>query len=136
MLNPSRTDLPFAPPLTENEIQRAVFANLRQRGAPGIVAFHPKNGGSHQRGRRAGINSGLGVLAGIPDVIVIHRGHVFALELKTESTPKKKGGELKPEQERVLIALREAGASATHAHGLDQALAILTAWGLLKGTVT
>jgi hypothetical protein len=35
----------------------------------------------------------------------------------------------------VLIELREAGAMATHAHGLDEALRVLEGWGLLRGHV-
>jgi hypothetical protein len=57
--------------LREDAIQKAVFQHLRTRGRPGIVAFHPKNGGIHQRGRRRGINAGQGVVSGACDVIVI-----------------------------------------------------------------
>jgi hypothetical protein len=38
-----------------------------------------------------------------------------------------------PAQEQVLINLREAGATATHTHGLDQAIRVLESWGLLRG---
>src|ERR1700756_2308227 len=76
------------PELSENEIQRAVFKHLRTRGAPGIFAFHPKNGSSDMRGRRRGIYAGLGIEPGIPDVFVI-KGYgravsptLYALELK------------------------------------------------------
>ena len=68
---------------------------------------------------------GLGVVAGVPDVIAIKDGHCYALELKAA------GGKLTKKQEDVLIALRRAGATASHAHGLDQALRMLEAWGLL-----
>jgi hypothetical protein len=32
--------------------------------------------------------------------------------------------------------LRAAGAMATHAHGLDQALRILEGWGILRGAAS
>jgi hypothetical protein len=111
----------------EDAIQRAVFEHLRVRGAPGVFAFHPANGG-YRRPIEAKILQGLGVTSGVPDVIAIKDGRCYALELKTE------GGKLTEAQERVLIKLREAGALATHAHGLDQALAILEAWQLLRGS--
>lgn len=118
----------------EDAIQRAVFQHLRARGAPGIVAFHPKNGGVHMRGRRAGVNIGLGVLAGVPDVIVVAPinpgtlcGQTYALELKTEA------GILSDEQRDVLQRLKTAGAIVGVAHGLDDALRQLQGWGLLKG---
>lgn len=122
--------------MNENEIQRAIFTHLRTRAAPGVFAFHPKNGGIHQRGRRAGINSGLGVVAGVPDIILLKpdplaptRCLVFALELKTET------GKLSPEQETALKAMERAGAICGVAYGLDAALRWLETRKLLKGTM-
>lgn len=116
--------------MNENEIQRAVFSHLRTRGAPGVFAFHPKNGGIHQRGRRRGINAGLGVVSGVPDVIAIHNGRVYGLELKTEA------GKPSEDQLKVIARMDAAGAFCAVAYGLDRALACLEAWGLLRGTAT
>jgi hypothetical protein len=118
-----------APPLSEQAIQRAVFQHLRTRAAPGVFAFHPANGG-YRRPIEAEILHGLGVRAGVPDVIAIKDGHTHALELKAE------GGRLSVAQERALIELREAGALATHTHGLDQALRVLEGWGILRGAAS
>ena len=70
-----------ARPSPEAQIQRAVFQHLRARGAPGVFAFHPANGG-YRKPVEAAILKGLGVVAGVPDVIAIHNGRVFAMELK------------------------------------------------------
>jgi len=113
---------------TEQQIQRFVFAHLRGRPAPGMFAFHPPNGG-YRKPVEAAILKSMGVVAGVPDIIAIHDGRPYALELKAD------GGRLTESQERALIALRAAGAMATHAHGLDQALAVLEAWGLLRGNL-
>jgi hypothetical protein len=110
----------------EQQIQRAVFEHFRIRAAPGVLAWHTPNGG-YRRKTEAAILRGLGVVGGIPDVLVVKDGRLFALELKPE------GGRLTESQERTLIALRDAGAAATHAHGIDQALRILEGWGVLKG---
>jgi hypothetical protein len=110
----------------EQQIQRAVFQHLRARSAPNVFAFHPANGG-YRRPTEAKILQGLGVTSGVPDIIAVKDGRCFALELKAE------GGKLTEAQEQVLIKLREAGATATHAHGLDQALRVLEGWGLLRG---
>lgn len=125
-------------PLTENDIQRTVFKHLRQRGAPGIFAFHPKNGGIHQKGRRRGINAGLGVVSGVPDVFVfrcdpssgILTTHVYALELKTEK------GKADAMQRDVLQALRAVGARVAVTYGFEAAIRQLEEWGLLKGRMT
>jgi hypothetical protein len=96
----------------EAVIQCAVFAHLRARGAPGTFFFHVPNGG-YRRPAEAAILKGLGVLAGTPDVFIIHNGRCFALELKSE------GGRATDKQLACIAALREAGALATIAEGLD-----------------
>jgi hypothetical protein len=113
----------------EQAIQRAVFEHFRMRAAPGVLAWHTPNGGARRK-TEAAILKGLGVVAGIPDVLAVKNGQLFALELKPEN------GRLTETQERTLTALRDAGAAATHCHGLDQALQILERWGLLRGHVT
>jgi hypothetical protein len=110
----------------EAAIQRAVFQHLRARAAPGVFAFHPANGG-YRKPIEAAIMKGLGVVPGVPDVIAIHNGRCFALELKAES------GRVTDKQLACIAALREAGAFTAIAEGLDRALACLEAWGILKG---
>jgi hypothetical protein len=65
----------------EQTIQRAVFEHLAVRRAPGTFAFHVPNGGWRSRAEAA-ILKGLGVVAGVPDVILVCDGRVYALELK------------------------------------------------------
>lgn len=110
----------------EATIQRAVFAHLRARGTPGLFAFHPANGG-YRKPAEAAILKGLGVVAGVPDVFIVHNGRCFALELKAE------GARATDKQLACIAALREAGAFTAIAEGLDRALACLEAWGLLRG---
>ncbi len=113
----------------EDAIQRAVFQHLRARAGPGVFAFHPANGG-YRKPVEAAIMKGLGVVAGVPDVIVIHAGRCYALEIKAP------GGRATPKQLAAIAALREAGAFTAVAEGLDRALAVLGGWGLLRGRVS
>jgi hypothetical protein len=122
----SRRHRAAKPNHSEQQIQAVVFEHFRARSAPGVFAFHPANGG-YRRPIEAAILKSLGVVSGVPDIIAIKNGRTYALELKAE------GGKQTEVQERVLIALREAGAMATQAHGLDQALRVLEGWGLLRG---
>jgi hypothetical protein len=85
-------------------IQRAVFEHLRVRSAPGIFAFHPANGGWRSR-IEAAILKGLGVRAGVPDVIAVKEGRTYALEIK------RPGGRLTAPQNVAHAALRTAGAT-------------------------
>jgi hypothetical protein len=132
--------------LSENEIQRAVFSHLRTRGAPGIFAFHPKNASSDMRGRRRGIYAGLGIVPGIPDVIVIQRnvGHilddpclgVFALELKRADHRGKKPTEHADKQRKCRETMALVGVVEGIAYGLDDALTWLEERGILRGRTT
>src|SRR5262249_2248352 len=115
--------------LSEAAIQRSVFQPLRARGAPGVFAFHPANGG-YRRKTEAKILKGLGVRAGVPDIIAIHNGRCFALELKAE------GGRTTDKQLATIGTMKAAGAVTAIAEGLDQALAWLEAEGLLRGHVS
>lgn len=110
----------------EQQIQRAVFQHIKARGVPGLFAFHPANGG-YRKPKEAAIFKGLGVVAGVPDVILIRGGQVFALELKPV------GGDLTAAQRDTHLAMRAAGVTVFTAHGLDMALAWLEETGLLRG---
>lgn len=109
----------------EQSIQRAVFSHLRTRPAKGVFAFHPANGGWRSK-VEAAILKTCGVIPGVPDVIAIKGGHVYALELKA--------GRGKPtdDQRMTMWAMEQAGATVAVATGLDAALEQLEQWGLLR----
>src|SRR5262245_50676673 len=113
----------------EDIIQRAVIKHLRTRPAPGVFAFHVPNGGK-RKPIEAAILTGLGVVAGVPDIFAIRAGHAYALELKADA------GRLSPAQEQTIHRLRAAGATTAVAHGLDAALHQLEDWGLLRGATS
>lgn len=125
---PTTAERPFSLPLTERQIQRAVFEHIRKRGIHGLIAFHPKNGGVHQETeaqRRA--NWLDGVETGASDVMALYRGKFYALELK------KIGEKPTKDQERFLQRVWDQGGIAGWAAGLDDALAWLESRGLLIG---
>ena len=110
----------------EAAIQRAVFDHIRARGARGLFAFHPANGG-YRKPVEAARLKGLGVRAGTPDVILIHNGRVYGLEIKVP------GGRASAAQLGALAAMERAGAYTCIAEGVDPAIACLEGWGLLVG---
>jgi hypothetical protein len=114
--------------IPEQIIQRAVCQHLRQRGARGLVWFHVPNGGRRSP-VEAAIFNGLGVRAGVSDLILLRDGRAFALELKTAR------GRPTAAQMQFLSEFRAAGGEASIAIGLDQALRTLETWGLLRGRV-
>jgi VRR-NUC domain len=109
----------------EDSIQRAVFEHLRVRGAPGVFAFHPPNGGKHNR-TEAAIFRGLGARPGVPDVIAIPQGRCFAIELKTGT------GHLTQAQKNAIADLERAGTKTAVCRGLNAALHTLEQRGLLR----
>jgi|SRR5579872_2393307 hypothetical protein len=68
---------------SEQNVQRTVCEHLRQRGARGAVWWHTPNGGKRNR-TEAAIFSGLGVRPGVSDLILLHNGQAYALELKSD----------------------------------------------------
>jgi hypothetical protein len=110
----------------EDQIQRAIIKHYKARAAPGTFCFAVANGG-YRRPVEASILKGLGVVAGVPDLIWIRDGKMYGLEVKT------KEGRLSTAQMVVASAINDCGGFCAVAYGLDKALAILEAWGLLKG---
>jgi hypothetical protein len=113
----------------EQQIQRALLEHLRLRGAPDLFAFHCPNGGARTPIEGA-IFKSLGVVAGVPDLLIIRDGRVFALELKADS------GRVTPAQTETQQRMSAAGAVVGVAVGIDQALAWLQQHKLLRGGTT
>jgi hypothetical protein len=103
-----------------------VIAHFAARGVRGMYVFAVPNGGVRSP-IEAAIMRGLGTRTGTPDLFMIHRGEVYALELKAEN------GRATDAQFQAIEDLRAAGAHAEVCYGLDRAIAVLEGWGLLKG---
>lgn len=103
----------------EGEIQKAVFNELRSRAMPSAVYWHCPN---DKRSRRKS-----GYRAGVSDVAIVYRGKFYAIELK-----KAKGGVASDDQLKFVSDINNAGGFAFVAEGLDQAIAGLVAWGIIR----
>ncbi len=106
----------------EDDIQRAVVQYLDRLEALGRLAyFHVPNGGRRSKAE-AQILKGLGVRAGVPDlVIVLPGGTVCWLELKAPD------GEASVAQAEWFDRLAALGHRWEIAFGLDQAIAVIDA---------
>lgn len=113
----------------EQDAQRGVVQHLQLRAAPGTYWFHPANGGARTAIEGA-ILKGCGVRSGTPDLILIHSGRTYGLELKSLN------GRLTPAQAAAHQELRAAGAEVAVAVGLDAAIKQLENWNLLRGATT
>ena len=117
----------------EQTLQQTVVKHLEARVSPGVVWFSvPLN--KHGTGRKfhiqGAIAKSMGARKGVSDLIFLHKGRAFALELKAEK------GRTTKEQDDFLMDWNNAGGICFVAEGLDKALKILESWGLLLGKAT
>jgi VRR-NUC domain len=109
---------------SEAGIQRATVDHLYLRACPGVWWAAINN---NPRSAVAGaLAKAAGCKAGLPDLLLVRRGQLYALELKADS------GRVSLVQKACHAELREAGAEVAVAHGVDEALAQLEEWGLIR----
>jgi hypothetical protein len=81
----------------------------------------------------------MGVVPGIPDICLIHRGRALYIELKAPGhrvgNTMKGRGYLSPDQRACHAALRDAGAVVAVCWSLDDVQDALRRWGIIPGTV-
>jgi hypothetical protein len=111
----------------EQQIQRALAEHLRLRAHKDVFWFACENGGARSAIEGA-ILKACGIKRGVPDLILIRAGRCHGLELKAP------GGRLSDAQRIAHDEMRAAGAEVAVAVGIDEALAQLERWQLLKGT--
>src|SRR5262245_6772663 len=99
----------------EDQIQRVILQHLKLRAPRDAFWTHFPAGGARSP-IEAAILKGLGVRAGVPDLLILHEGTLYALELKADG---QKPTELQTETQELL---RRAGARVATAVGLDSAL--------------
>lgn len=110
--------------MSEDTIHRAVVGHLNVRARKGVFYLHPANGGYRTKTEAARF-VGLGVRAGVPDLIIFKGGKTYGLELKADK------GRVTPIQRSVHEQMRAAGATVEVAFGLDDALAQLIEWQVI-----
>jgi hypothetical protein len=113
----------------EAQLHAAVVEHLRLRAEPDVLWLHCPNGERRDKITGAKLKR-MGVVPGTADLLFWHRGNSYALELKSL------GGRLSDAQLEFLARFNDAGGHSTVAEGLDRAIAVLEAWGLLRGRVS
>jgi hypothetical protein len=66
-----------------------------------------------------------GVIAGVPDLFLLHRGKTFFIEIKRAGA-----GVLSPPQQWLLPVLAAAGSAIGTAERVEDVLALLDTWGI------
>ena len=112
----------------EQVIQTAVIAHLAARSVPGVFYWHTPN-----QGKRGFVNAAalkaMGLVAGVPDLLILKDGNLHALELKSAK------GALSPSQRLVMARMESCGAQVAVASSIDEALVTLEFWGVIRRAV-
>lgn len=111
----------------EEVFHKALVERLRWEHADKrCLWWHTPNGGPRSKGA-AGKLKAMGVLPGVPDLqFMFPDGHVAFLELKRPN------GVMSEAQYDFESRCRRYGVEYAVAYSMDQAVEILTAWGVLK----
>lgn len=111
----------------ESRLQMAVVQHLRLGCKPGIFWFSVPNEGKRAP-RTANRLKAMGMVPGVPDIVIIINGIAHGLELKA------KGGHQSTAQRDVEAAWTAAGGFYACTTGIDETLATLVRWGVLPET--
>jgi hypothetical protein len=112
---------------SELQIHQGVIQHIKLRGVPGLVYWHSPQGAFYGSKRQGAMLKSMGVRPGVSDLILVHGGKIYALELKAP------GGRASAEQIQFCGDMERQGAFTALPVGLDAALATLESWGLLRG---
>lgn len=108
---------------TESSFQETLVRVLKARLTKETAFFAMRDAGTRMTQEIAAL-MGHGVMAGVPDLIFIHRGRAFGLELKT------KNSHLSDQQRAAQVTLRDAGMRVEVASSLNEALMHLRDMGI------
>jgi len=98
--------------------------------------FHPYNGGWRTK-REAALGRALGVRAGVPDLVLIWRGHAIGAEFKRPKGAGSRAGRLSREQREAHAELVLAGAVCGEVRSLADFVSLLEMLGVpVRGRVT
>lgn len=118
-----------APVVAEHPLQKSIADVLRIEVAPpgkvsraGVVWWSVDH--ANFAGEVPGIRVGRGIIAGIPDILMLHRGEAFLIEIKTIE------GVLSDAQRSVLAACLAASCRVAVARDAWEVLALLDHWNI------
>lgn len=109
----------------EDALQTAVMRYLDLQGPRwGFFACHVPNGG--RRDAREGARlKGMGVKAGVPDILIVKDGRADWIELKADT------GRVSPAQRDMHCTLVERGCRIIVCRSIDEVIAALKAWEIM-----
>jgi hypothetical protein len=112
---------------SELQLHIAIVDLLKATAAPGVIWWHTPNGERRDK-RTAAKLKAMGVRPGVSDLIIsAPSGQMMFMEIKCG------GGRCTDAQSDFFAAMRANGHSCAVVWSLDEAVAVLSAWGAIKG---
>jgi len=109
----------------EDDLQIAVMRFVAAAVRKDVLVFHPANGGARSKAQGARFKA-MGVVAGIPDLVIIINGRAHGIELKTTK------GRVSDVQWDVAELWVQAGGVYALARSVEDVRILLKGWGALK----
>jgi hypothetical protein len=116
-----------APVVREHPLQKQIADVLRRELGPpakvsrfGVTWFCIDH--ANYAGEVPGVRIGRGIVSGIPDLFVLHRGRSHVIEIKADD------GSLSEPQQSVLAAMLHTGTAAAVCRDWIEVLACLDTW--------
>lgn len=106
----------------EDRIQISILEYL-EAVAPHVLVFAVPNEGRRSY-TAAARHKLLGMVAGVPDLVLCHEGRALFFEVKSAK------GRLQPTQRAFIELATQAGAKAAVVRSIDDVRAALKAWGI------
>jgi hypothetical protein len=104
----------------EQDLQKAVAQYLDATLGPRVFwTAIPAGGGG---GVRGAILKGMGYKAGTPDILIVHEGRAYWIEMKSPR------GRVSDEQDLILTRLYDAGCPTGLCRSLEQVAELLGRW--------
>jgi len=113
------------PEQPEARLQKTICQHLKMTTVPGVLYFHVPNQGKRTAQYTTWLKS-LGMRPGVADLVLCRDGRAYFLEVKA------KGG--KPEESQLAFSADAllAGCDYACVDNIDDALVILSRWGLIR----
>lgn len=110
----------------EGDLQKAIWSHVVSRGTKDTIAYHIPNTIKRTR-KHTGILKSQGMVPGVADLaFVLSDGTAAFMELKHKTRPQS------PDQKAFQARCDRIGVPYVVCNQLDNALAILESWGIIK----
>lgn len=110
-------------PVPREKNMQIMVVNWLRDALPDVLTVHIPNGGRRSRKEGADFKR-MGVLAGMPDLMLLWDGGIGFIEMKSQK------GNLQPNQQAMLDRLAMLGGKIAVCKSVKEAEAVVKGWGL------